>query len=65
MCGPSGSGKSTLIKTVNGLEPIQQGEIFVNDIQVNNKLTLQNFALKLGWYSNTSSYFLICRLLKI
>lgn len=39
VCGPSGSGKSTLIKTVNGLEPIQQGEIFVNDIQVNNKKT--------------------------
>ena len=30
VCGPSGSGKSTLIKTVNGLEPIQQGEILVN-----------------------------------
>ena len=26
VCGPSGSGKSTLIKTVNGLEPVQQGE---------------------------------------
>lgn len=39
VCGPSGSGKSTLIKTVNGLEPIQQGEIFVNDIQVNSKKT--------------------------
>ena len=39
VCGPSGSGKSTLIKTVNGLEPVQQGEIFVNDIQVNDKHT--------------------------
>ena len=29
ICGPSGSGKSTLIKTVNGLEPVQQGEIVV------------------------------------
>ncbi|XOT98291.1 ATP-binding cassette domain-containing protein, partial [Alcaligenes pakistanensis] len=25
VCGPSGSGKSTLLKTVNGLEPFQQG----------------------------------------
>ncbi|ENZ0349970.1 amino acid ABC transporter ATP-binding protein [Morganella morganii] len=39
VCGPSGSGKSTLIKTVNGLEPVQKGEIFVNDIQVNDKRT--------------------------
>ncbi|KAF5886195.1 MULTISPECIES: amino acid ABC transporter ATP-binding protein [Rhizobium] len=30
VCGPSGSGKSTLIYTVNGLEPIQSGEIIVN-----------------------------------
>jgi len=34
ICGPSGSGKSTLIKCVNGLEPIQQGEIVVNGISV-------------------------------
>jgi len=27
VCGPSGSGKSTLIRTLNRLEPIQQGEI--------------------------------------
>ncbi len=29
VCGPSGSGKSTLIRCVNGLEPIQSGEIVV------------------------------------
>lgn len=34
VCGPSGSGKSTLIKTVNGLEPFQQGEITVENISV-------------------------------
>ncbi|MDF3826432.1 MULTISPECIES: amino acid ABC transporter ATP-binding protein [unclassified Pseudocitrobacter] len=39
VCGPSGSGKSTLIKTVNGLEPVQKGEILVNGIQVNDKKT--------------------------
>ncbi|WP_176051559.1 ATP-binding cassette domain-containing protein, partial [Burkholderia sp. BCC1644] len=37
VCGPSGSGKSTLIKTVNGLEPFQQGEILVNDQSVGDK----------------------------
>jgi glutamate/aspartate transport system ATP-binding protein len=39
VCGPSGSGKSTLIKTVNGLEPIQKGEIFVDGTQVNDPKT--------------------------
>ena len=39
VCGPSGSGKSTLIKTVNGLEPIQKGEITVNGIKVNDPAT--------------------------
>ncbi|TEA79777.1 amino acid ABC transporter ATP-binding protein [Allopusillimonas ginsengisoli] len=34
VCGPSGSGKSTLIKTVNGLEPFQKGEIKVDGISV-------------------------------
>ena len=34
VCGPSGSGKSTLIKCVNGLEPIQSGEIVVDGISV-------------------------------
>ena len=29
VCGPSGSGKSTLIRTVNGLERVQSGEIAV------------------------------------
>ncbi|MET0384179.1 MAG: amino acid ABC transporter ATP-binding protein [Burkholderiaceae bacterium] len=34
VCGPSGSGKSTLIKTVNALEPIQQGDIVVDGTSV-------------------------------
>ena len=39
VCGPSGSGKSTLIKCVNGLEPIQQGNIIVNGTRVNDPRT--------------------------
>jgi glutamate/aspartate transport system ATP-binding protein len=39
VCGPSGSGKSTLIKTVNGLEPIQQGEIIVDGVSVGGAKT--------------------------
>lgn len=34
VCGPSGSGKSTLIKTANGLEVFQEGEIWVDGISV-------------------------------
>jgi len=34
ICGPSGSGKSTLIKTVNGLETIDAGEIKVGDFRL-------------------------------
>ena len=34
VCGPSGSGKSTLIKTVNALEPVQQGSITVDGVSV-------------------------------
>lgn len=39
VCGPSGSGKSTLIKTVNGLEPFQQGRIVVDGIAVGDAKT--------------------------
>jgi glutamate/aspartate transport system ATP-binding protein len=39
VCGPSGSGKSTLIKTVNALEPVQQGEITVNGVPLHGPQT--------------------------
>lgn len=39
VCGPSGSGKSTLIKTINALEPIQEGSITVDGIKVNDRST--------------------------
>ena len=39
ICGPSGSGKSTLIKCVNGLETIQEGEIFVDGVSVSARKT--------------------------
>jgi glutamate/aspartate transport system ATP-binding protein len=39
VCGPSGSGKSTLIKTVNGLEAFQEGEIHVDGIGLKDKGT--------------------------
>lgn len=49
VCGPSGSGKSTLIKTVNGLEPFQQGEITINGESVGDKRTnLSRLRSKVG-----------------
>ena len=37
--GRSGSGKSTLMRCINGLEPIQQGDIVVDGIHVNDPKT--------------------------
>jgi polar amino acid transport system ATP-binding protein len=39
VCGPSGSGKSTLIRCINRLEPIQQGELLVDNMKVHDKKT--------------------------
>jgi glutamate/aspartate transport system ATP-binding protein len=49
VCGPSGSGKSTLIKTVNGLEPFQQGAIIVNGQSLGDRRTnLSKLRSKVG-----------------
>jgi glutamate/aspartate transport system ATP-binding protein len=49
VCGPSGSGKSTLIKTVNGLEPFQKGEIIVDSVSVGHpKTNLSNLRARIG-----------------
>ena len=39
VCGPSGSGKSTLIRTINQLEEINDGEIWVDGVQANSTKT--------------------------
>ena len=38
--GPSGSGKTTLLRSINGLEPIESGEVIFN----NNKITKENLS---------------------
>jgi glutamate/aspartate transport system ATP-binding protein len=49
ICGPSGSGKSTLIKTVNGLEPFQQGEVRVDGVSVGDpKTNLPSLRARIG-----------------
>lgn len=49
ICGPSGSGKSTLIKTINALEPFQEGELIVNGIRLHDpKTDLPKLRAKVG-----------------
>ncbi|MGE0752685.1 MAG: amino acid ABC transporter ATP-binding protein [Variibacter sp.] len=48
VCGPSGSGKSTLIKCVNGLEPIQEGRIFVDGVPVDPRSDLTKLRSRIG-----------------
>ena len=39
LIGPSGSGKSTLIRTINGLESIDSGQLIVNGFDLANRQT--------------------------
>ena len=39
VCGPSGSGKSTLIRTINDLEPINKGKLFVDGMDLSDRKT--------------------------
>lgn len=48
VCGPSGSGKSTLIKTVNGLESFQQGDIVVDGTHLNDAIDFPKLRTRVG-----------------
>ncbi len=39
VCGPSGSGKSTLIRTINRLEPIDEGKLIVDGMDPSDSRT--------------------------
>jgi polar amino acid transport system ATP-binding protein len=39
VCGPSGSGKSTLIRTINQLEPISEGKLLVDGLDLSDRRT--------------------------
>jgi polar amino acid transport system ATP-binding protein len=50
VCGPSGSGKSTLIRTLNRLEPIHSGTIFIDDEDIHRRgLEVNVFRSRIGF----------------
>ena len=50
VCGPSGSGKSTLIRTINELEPINEGKLTVDGMELTNpKLNINKLRAEIGF----------------
>ncbi|WP_342600179.1 amino acid ABC transporter ATP-binding protein [Psychrobacillus sp. FSL H8-0483] len=58
LIGPSGAGKSTLIRTINALEPVDNGEIVVDGISIHDKKTDINVArLNIGFVFQNFNLF--------
>lgn len=58
VCGPSGSGKSTLIRTVNRLEPIEQGEILFDGLDIHGtSVRLNNLRRRIGFVFQNFNLF--------
>ncbi|MEZ5228204.1 MAG: ATP-binding cassette domain-containing protein [Acidimicrobiales bacterium] len=54
--GPSGSGKSTLIRTINRLEPIQEGEIRIDgELLPEEERGWPSFEPRSAWSSSRST----------
>ncbi|SHI24474.1 amino acid ABC transporter ATP-binding protein [Pollutimonas bauzanensis] len=49
VCGPSGSGKSTLIRTINRLEPIQEGKILIDKTDVHDCGSIDEMRSHIGF----------------
>ena len=47
--GPSGSGKSTLLRCVNGLEPIQEGTLVVDGVNLADRKNLRELRQEIGF----------------
>lgn len=49
ICGPSGSGKSTLLRCINRLESYQEGEIYVQGVELNdNEKNIEQIRREVG-----------------
>lgn len=58
VCGPSGSGKSTLIRTVNRLEPIEQGEILFDGVNIHgSSMRLNHLRQRIGFVFQNFNLF--------
>ncbi|WP_320442533.1 MULTISPECIES: amino acid ABC transporter ATP-binding protein [unclassified Pantoea] len=58
VCGPSGSGKSTLIRTVNRLEPIDNGQIVFDGTDIHGSSTrLNQLRTRIGFVFQSFNLF--------
>src|SRR5476649_389568 len=58
VCGPSGSGKSTLIRTVNRLEPIEEGQILFDGHDIHGSSTrLNQLRTRIGFVFQSFNLF--------
>lgn len=56
--GPSGAGKSTLVRTLNGLEGIDEGQIFFEGICVQDKKTnINKLRMNIGFVSQSFNLY--------
>ena len=61
LVGPSGCGKTTTLRMIAGLEEVDEGEIYIDDILVNDvppkdrdiAMVFQNYALTPIWMCTT------------
>lgn len=58
VCGPSGSGKSTLIRTVNRLEPPDEGRVLVDGVDpADKRVNINKFRLAIGFVAQQFNLF--------
>lgn len=58
VCGPSGSGKSTLIRTVNRLEPIEDGQILFDGMDIHgSSARLNQLRTRIGFVFQNFNLF--------
>lgn len=62
--GPSGSGKSTILRTMNLLETPDEGQIFLDGIEINKSTNINKFREKVGMVFQNFNLFSHLTILK-